>query len=510
MVSASSTATLRVTAVRAEGLKNLQRIMDQDPFVELELDPWGHTAKTKAASGVNPVWKAKHNNVMELPYHGRPVPPTQAFLNVRVMDWEATRASRLIGAAEPVALDKIMKSEYVQEVVLDLADKEGNFAGTLYLNVEVVLKGVVEVTVVEGQQLKDLGQKLSAQENYVRVFLEAANEDPGVRPGGKTKIAYGLNPVFIKRNVMAFPYEGEDEPRLFLEVWDKEFSRKDRIVGRGAMMLTTDNINYRATPKDKEELTIELRDERQLPAGRLVIRVRFLNAAYDPTVEVVRGMASIGQNVHSISDVTKGEVDFFREFRVVALNLEEEMQQTAPDFVREWAKATRTPIALLASIFWLVVIASALVVLVLLGPKVLTIMVASLYPAYQSFKALESPQTDDDTQWLTYWVLFGLFEVVEQTLFALLRIINPVYAFFTFLFKIGFLIWMQHPTAKGALWLYRHYVGPWLRSNEQFVDKRILRAQETIKEIDDRIRLPVEKSNGDDADDDEFDPSENI
>lgn len=32
-----------------------------------------------------------------------------------------------------------------------------------------------------------------------------------------------------------------------------------------------------------------------------------------------------------------------------------------------------------------------------------------VYPAYRSFKALETPEKEDDKQWLTYWyVLFSL------------------------------------------------------------------------------------------------------
>ena len=36
-----------------------------------------------------------------------------------------------------------------------------------------------------------------------------------------------------------------------------------------------------------------------------------------------------------------------------------------------------------------------------------------LYPAYCSIKALESSVKNDDTQWLTYWVVFAFFSVVE-------------------------------------------------------------------------------------------------
>lgn len=36
-----------------------------------------------------------------------------------------------------------------------------------------------------------------------------------------------------------------------------------------------------------------------------------------------------------------------------------------------------------------------------------------LYPAYCSMKAIESPQTGDDTKWLTYWTVYALLSIVE-------------------------------------------------------------------------------------------------
>lgn len=36
-----------------------------------------------------------------------------------------------------------------------------------------------------------------------------------------------------------------------------------------------------------------------------------------------------------------------------------------------------------------------------------------MYPAYASMKAIESPQKDDDTKWLTYWVSFAAFSIIE-------------------------------------------------------------------------------------------------
>ncbi|PSN41000.1 hypothetical protein C0J52_16056 [Blattella germanica] len=40
-------------------------------------------------------------------------------------------------------------------------------------------------------------------------------------------------------------------------------------------------------------------------------------------------------------------------------------------------------------------------------------IIGFLYPAYCSIKALESPNKDDDTKWLTYWVVFAFFSIVE-------------------------------------------------------------------------------------------------
>lgn len=39
--------------------------------------------------------------------------------------------------------------------------------------------------------------------------------------------------------------------------------------------------------------------------------------------------------------------------------------------------------------------------------------VGFLYPAYVSIHAIESHNKEDDTKWLTYWVVFAVFSVFE-------------------------------------------------------------------------------------------------
>lgn len=43
----------------------------------------------------------------------------------------------------------------------------------------------------------------------------------------------------------------------------------------------------------------------------------------------------------------------------------------------------------------------------------LTTLLGWALPAYFSLKALETPSQGDDTQWLTYWTVFGAFQIVE-------------------------------------------------------------------------------------------------
>ena len=43
----------------------------------------------------------------------------------------------------------------------------------------------------------------------------------------------------------------------------------------------------------------------------------------------------------------------------------------------------------------------------------LTMMIGVAYPAFMSFKALETPNKADDRIWLIYWVFFSFLSTVE-------------------------------------------------------------------------------------------------
>ncbi|PAV70079.1 hypothetical protein WR25_21652 [Diploscapter pachys] len=78
-----------------------------------------------------------------------------------------------------------------------------------------------------------------------------------------------------------------------------------------------------------------------------------------------------------------------------------------------------------------------------------------IYPAYVSIRAIESHSKDDDTQWLTYWVVFAVLSVLEFFSQQILAIF-PIY----WLFKAVFLLYLYLPSTQGATKLYNRFLKP--------------------------------------------------
>ncbi|RCN29703.1 TB2/DP1, HVA22 family [Ancylostoma caninum] len=100
-----------------------------------------------------------------------------------------------------------------------------------------------------------------------------------------------------------------------------------------------------------------------------------------------------------------------------------------------------------------------------------------IYPAYVSVKAIETATKDDDTQWLTYWVVFAVLSVVEffsQQIVA----IFPVY----WLFKSLFLLWLYLPSTHGASKVYHKVIKPFVMKHQPTIDQRVERLADKAKD----------------------------
>lgn len=77
-----------------------------------------------------------------------------------------------------------------------------------------------------------------------------------------------------------------------------------------------------------------------------------------------------------------------------------------------------------------------------------------MIPGYYSLNALFSASKIDDTQWLTYWVVYAFLNVFESA-------VNAVYWFpFYYTFKFVLVLWMALPQTAGAQIVFRSFIHP--------------------------------------------------
>jgi len=120
------------------------------------------------------------------------------------------------------------------------------------------------------------------------------------------------------------------------------------------------------------------------------------------------------------------------------------------------------------------------------GSSLLTGVMGFLYPAYMSFKALETDGDDDDKQWLTYWVVFVFVDFLDDILGMVLSMI-PLYH----LFKMVFYIYLFYPKTKGALKIYHLLIRPLLKKYEGDVDSLLKKGEDAKNKIEEEVNKKI-------------------
>ncbi|VDO55228.1 unnamed protein product [Schistosoma margrebowiei] len=81
------------------------------------------------------------------------------------------------------------------------------------------------------------------------------------------------------------------------------------------------------------------------------------------------------------------------------------------------------------------------------GTDILTLLVGALYPAYQSVKAIETHEKEDDTKWLTYWVVFASVQLFEACT-AMMVYYLPLYPIIKLFSRL------THGNKRKCLWFF--------------------------------------------------------
>eukprot|EP00331_Platyophrya_macrostoma_P009240 CAMPEP_0176434292 /NCGR_PEP_ID=MMETSP0127-20121128/16588_1 /TAXON_ID=938130 /ORGANISM="Platyophrya macrostoma, Strain WH" /LENGTH=197 /DNA_ID=CAMNT_0017816997 /DNA_START=35 /DNA_END=628 /DNA_ORIENTATION=- len=111
------------------------------------------------------------------------------------------------------------------------------------------------------------------------------------------------------------------------------------------------------------------------------------------------------------------------------------------------------------------------------GGRFVIFLAGFLYPCYASYKALETPGLNDDSQWLTYWVIFSFIHVSDKVLDYFFTMIP-----FHNLVKLVFIVFLYHPRTQGAQLIYEKVIRPILLKYEKDIDGQLKNLHEQAKQ----------------------------
>uniref|UniRef100_A0A914Z3A1 Receptor expression-enhancing protein n=1 Tax=Panagrolaimus superbus TaxID=310955 RepID=A0A914Z3A1_9BILA len=98
--------------------------------------------------------------------------------------------------------------------------------------------------------------------------------------------------------------------------------------------------------------------------------------------------------------------------------------------------------------------------------RLLVLTGGTLYPAYQSYKAVKNKDVKEYVRWMMYWIVFAVYIAAET-------ICDMFFSWFPFYYeaKLILIIYLVNPWSRGSSALYRNWVHPWLVNHEREIDR---------------------------------------
>ena len=110
--------------------------------------------------------------------------------------------------------------------------------------------------------------------------------------------------------------------------------------------------------------------------------------------------------------------------------------------------------------------------------SIITNLVGTVYPAFWTIKSLEQNLIEEQKKWLTYWVVFGSFIIVDMGSPVIVKFI-PFY----FVLKILFLMWLFMPGSNGCTIVYYLIVKKIFGYYEDKIDSYVVGAKDYANDM---------------------------
>ena len=122
--------------------------------------------------------------------------------------------------------------------------------------------------------------------------------------------------------------------------------------------------------------------------------------------------------------------------------------------------------------------------------SIITNLVGTVYPAFWTIKSLEQNLIEEQKKWLTYWVVFGSFIIVDMGSPVIVKFI-PFY----FVIKILFLMWLFMPGSNGCTIVYYLVVKKIFGYYEDKIDSYVVGAKDYANDMFNDNNLKSFKNN---------------